>query len=178
MGGRAYRAQHIVPSGEEGHAWPTAPSHTHNGVRHASLPVWCAVCVRCVCCVSFRECCLYTHSLHVRCVMYTSIQCVYLSYRQGCLYTNIYEYMSVYVCRIHIPICTRLAAWWLTVIDVIDTPPCKIHTAYVWRTSQGGGRVCTTGSWAASDVCEWLSEYAHYFRVRHVRVRTPIIRPN
>jgi hypothetical protein len=28
--------EHIVPTGEEGHEWPTAPSHTHNGTWAAS----------------------------------------------------------------------------------------------------------------------------------------------
>ena len=28
--------EHIVPTGEEGHNWPTAPSHTHNGAWAAS----------------------------------------------------------------------------------------------------------------------------------------------
>ena len=28
--------EHIVPTGEEGHDWPTAPSHTHNGTWAAS----------------------------------------------------------------------------------------------------------------------------------------------
>ena len=28
--------EHIIPTGEEGHDWPTAPSHTHNGAWAAS----------------------------------------------------------------------------------------------------------------------------------------------
>lgn len=28
--------EHIVPNGDEGHDWPTAPSHTHNGAWAAS----------------------------------------------------------------------------------------------------------------------------------------------
>ena len=26
------------------------------------------------------------------------------------------------------------------------TPPCKLHTVWVWRVSQGGVRVCTSGA--------------------------------